>query len=359
MLEEDGAALVVPPAEEALDLTRLGPWLRAQLGVEGEVETFRFAGGHANLTYLLRAGGQEFILRRPPLGPVPAGAHDMRREHRVLSRLNPVFPLAPRSLALCEDESVIGAIFMIAERREGLNILLDMPAHLQGRPDLNRRIGEMLIDVLADFHAVDAEAAGLGDLGRPEGFMQRQLDGWTKRWAVALDRDYPQTEALLGWLRDRMPAPQRAGLVHNDFKLDNLLVAHDDPARPVALLDWDMCTRGDPLSDLGYLLNYWGEAGDPPDWIAAASMPSWRPGFPTRAEAIGRYAARSGLDCAAIGWYQVFNAFRLAVIIQQIYIRYLRGQTSDARFAAFGGRVAALIDKACVLAGVGGEVAGK
>lgn len=349
---EDGAALVAPPAEEALDLARLAPWLRANLGLDGPIETFRFAGGHANLTYLVRAGGQELILRRPPLGPVPAGAHDMRREHRVLSRLNPAFPLAPRSLALCEDEGVIGAIFMIAERREGLNILLDMPAHLQGRPALNRRIGDMLIDVLADFHAVDAEAAGLADLGRPEGFMQRQLDGWAKRWAAALDRPYPQTDALLAWLSGRLPPPQRASLVHNDFKLDNLLVSHADPAIPVALLDWDMCTRGDPLSDLGYLLNYWGQADDPPAWIAAASMPSWRPGFPTRAEAIARYAARSGLDCGAVGWYQVFNAFRLAVIIQQIYIRYLRGQTSDARFAAFGTRVAALIDKACVLAAV-------
>lgn len=349
---EDGAALVAAPAEERLDLARLLPYLAAHLPVAGEPEVFRFAGGHANLTYLLRYGSADYILRRPPLGPLPPGAHDMAREHRVLSRLYRAFPLAPRSLLLCEDVSVIGAIFMVAERREGLNILLDLPVAWQGRPALNRRIGEMLIDVLADLHAVDVAAVGLGDLGRPEGFVRRQFDGWAKRWMAALDRPYPQTAALLAWLEAHLPAPQRATLLHNDYKLDNLLVARDDPARAVALLDWDMCTTGDPLLDLGYLLNYWGEAGDPPDWIAAASMPTWREGFPTRAEAVARYAARTGLACGGIAWYQVFTAFKLAVIIQQIYIRYLRGQTSDARFATFGERVAALIDKACVMAGV-------
>jgi aminoglycoside phosphotransferase (APT) family kinase protein len=348
---EDGAALVPLPAEEALDLTRLEPLLRATLpNAEGGLATFRFAGGHANLTYLLRfEGGGEYILRRPPLGPVPRGAHDMRREHHVLSRLNRVFPLAPRSLVLCEDESVIGAVFMVAERRTGINILLDMPARYRDRPALNRRIGEMLIDRLAELHRIDAGAADLADLGRPEGFVERQFEGWAKRWHAALDRPYPQTDALLAWLRGRLPRPQRAGIVHNDWKLDNLLLDPHDPATPTAVLDWDMCSRGDPLLDLGYLLNYWAEPADPAPWIAAAAMPTWRPGFPTRAEAVARYAAASGLDVSGIGWYQVFTAFKLAVIIQQIYIRYLRGQTTDARFADYHRRVASLIDKAMVM----------
>lgn len=349
---KDGAALMAPPAEERLETGRLLPYLAAHFPVSGRPEIFRFAGGHANLTYLLRYGEQEFILRRPPLGKVPPGAHDMAREHRVLSRLGAAFPLAPRSLLLCEDASVIGATFMIAERRRGLNIALDLPEALHGRPALNRRIGEMLIDVLADLHAVDVASVGLEGLGRPEGFVRRQFDGWAKRWEAALDRPYPQTERLLLWLEAHLPAPQRAALLHNDYKLDNLLVDPEDPAVPVAVLDWDMCTLGDPLLDLGYLLNYWGEAGDPQAWIAAASMPTWREGFLSRAEAVARYSARTGLDCAGIGWYQVFTAFKLAVIIQQIYIRFLRGQTTDARFAVFGGRVAALIDKACVMAGV-------
>jgi aminoglycoside phosphotransferase (APT) family kinase protein len=329
----------------------LTPYLAANLpGASGTPELFRFAGGHANLTYLLRMGTTEYILRRPPLGPVPAGAHDMTREHRVLSRLYQAFPLAPRSLLLCEDQSIIGATFMVAERRRGLNIMLDMPAHLQNRPDLNRRIGDMLIDVLADLHAVDTTSVGLADLGRPDGFVQRQLDGWTRRWAAALDRPYPETEALLSWLAAHLPAPQRATLLHNDYKLDNLLLDPDDPAIPVAVLDWDMCTTGDPLLDLGYLLNYWAEPEDHADWIAAAAMPTWRPGFPTRSEAIARYSARTGLDCSGIAWYQAFTAFKLAVIIQQIYIRFLRGQTNDQRFATFGARVEALIRKARVMA---------
>jgi aminoglycoside phosphotransferase (APT) family kinase protein len=348
---EDGAALVAPPTEERLDLTRLEPFLRANLPkTEGPLTTFRFAGGHANLTYLLRFGdGEEYILRRPPLGPIPPGAHDMKREHRVLSRLHPAFKLAPRSLLLCEDDSLIGAIFVITERRRGLNILLDMPERYRGQPALNRRIGDMLIDRLVELHRVDAEAVGLGDLGRPEGFVQRQLEGWAKRWAAALDHPYPQTEPLLAWLRRGLPKPQGAGIVHNDWKLDNLLLDPADPATPTAVLDWDMCSRGDPLLDLGYLLNYWAEPADPPPWIAAAAMPTWYPGFPTRAEAIARYAAASGLDLSGIGWYQVFTAFKLAVIIQQIYIRYLRGQTTDQRFADYGQRVATLIDKAMVM----------
>lgn len=347
---DDGATLLPPPEEERLETARLLPYLAAHLAVSGTPEVFRFAGGHANLTYLLRYGAAEFILRRPPLGKVPPGAHDMAREHRVLSRLGAAFPLAPRSLLLCEDAAIIGAPFMVAERRRGLNIAHDLPEPFRAQPALARRMGEMLIDVLADLHAVDVASVGLEGLGRPEGFVRRQFDGWAKRWEAALDRPYPQTERLLPWLEAHLPAPQRAALLHNDYKLDNLLLDPADPARPVALLDWDMCTLGDPLLDLGYLLNYWGEAGDPPGWRAAASMPTWRAGFPTRAEAVARYAARTGLDCAGIGWYQVFTAFKLAVIIQQIYIRFLRGQTSDPRFAVFGERVAALIDKACAMA---------
>ena len=347
----DGAGLGPPPAEEALDTARLLPFLAETLpGAAGVPEMFRFAGGHANLTYLLRyASGEEYILRRAPLGKVAPGAHDMRREHTVLSRLGDVFPLAPRSLLLCEDASLIGAIFVIMERRTGTNITLDLPQRYLDQPDLARRIGEMLIDTLADLHAVDPASVGLDALGRPEGFLERQMDGWSRRWAASLDQPYPQAEPLLAWLRDHMPVSQPAVLLHNDFKLDNLLLDPDDPAVPTALLDWDMCTRGDPLLDLGYLLNYWANPGDPPPWIAAAAMPTWRPGFPSRAEAISRYAARTGRDVSGIVWYQVFTVFKLAVIIQQIYIRYLRGQTTDPRFAPFGGRVAALLDKAEVL----------
>jgi aminoglycoside phosphotransferase (APT) family kinase protein len=352
-VEVEMAETKPPPPEEALDIPRLEAFLHGRLpGAQGALEAWRFTGGFANLTYLLRFGDREFVLRRPPLGPVAPGSHDMRREHQVLSRLPDAYPLAPRSLLLCEDESVIGAVFAIAERRRGIAITTELPEQYRNRPELNRRIGEMLIDALADLHKVDPAAVGLQDLGRPEGFVGRQLDGWSRRWEAALDRPYPQTQPLLDWLRAGLPRPQAAGLLHNDYKLDNLLVDPVDPARAVAVLDWDMCTRGDPLLDLGYVLNYWVEPGDDPSWMRAAAMPFWHKGFPSRAEAVQRYAARTGFDVSGVRWYLVFAIFKLAVIIQQIFIRYVRGQTTDERFADFGLRVQALMDKAVTAAGI-------
>ncbi len=343
---------VEAPPEEALDFTRLAPWLHAQLGTQGTIGARRFTAGHANLTYLLSIAGHEYVLRRPPLGPVPAGAHDMVREHRVLSRLNAAYPLAPRSLLLCEDTSLIGSTFMLAERRHGLVIETELPERYQNQPELAQRIGFMLVDALADLHQVDADAVGLGDLGRPAGFVARQLEGWSRRWQAAAARTRPDVTRLLAWLADHLPADGPTALLHNDFKLDNLLVDPADPGRPTAVLDWDMCTRGDPLLDLGYLLNYWAEPTDDPAWIAAAAMPFWLPGFPSRAEAVARYAARTGTDVAGIRWYHVFATFKLAVILEQIHVRYLRGQTADPRFAPFGERADALIAKAERIAGL-------
>ena len=334
-----------------LDTTRLLPWLRDRLpGADGVPEVWRFIGGHANLTYLLRYGAAEYVLRRAPLGPVPPGAHDMRREHLVLSRLYDSYPLAPRSFLLCEDEAIIGAIFLVAERRRGMTIRNELPPGLLGRPERNRVLGENVIHALADLHLVDPAQVGLEALGQPEGFVARQLAGWTRRWNAALDRERPETGALLEWLQARIPQSRQVCLLHNDYKLDNVLLSLADPATPVAVLDWDMCTRGDPLMDLGYLLNYWAEKDDKAEWIAAASMPTWHDGFPTRDEAIAIYAARTGFDVGALGWYRVFAVFKLAVILQQIFIRYLRGQTTDARFADFGGRIDVLLRKAEALA---------
>jgi aminoglycoside phosphotransferase (APT) family kinase protein len=278
----------------------------------------------------------------------------MAREHRVLAELWRVYPLAPRSYLLCQDEAVIGAPFHVLERRHGIVIRTDLPARFQGDPGLARRIGESVVDALAALHKVDPAAAGLGDLGRPEGFVERQLAGWTKRWHAAKEADDPRLDAVVAWLDAQRPPSGPVSLLHNDPKLDNMIVAADDPARAVAVLDWDMCTRGDPLMDLGYLLTFWGEAGDPDAWIMAASMPTWREGFPSRQEAIRRYAEATGFDLGAAAWYHVFGTFKIAVVLQQIYIRYLRGQTQDRRFAVFGARVAALIDKAAKLAGVSG-----
>jgi aminoglycoside phosphotransferase (APT) family kinase protein len=357
----EAAELIAERPDERLDTTRLEPYLRERLpGAAGGLSVAQFHGGKANLTYLLRFGNTEFVLRRPPLGPIAPGAHDMRREHRVLSMLHRRYALAPPSLLLCEDESVIGAMFLVEERRRGFVIRDDIPGEFAGQPELNRRIGFALVDALADLHKVDPRDIGLDGLGRVEGYLERQLSGWVRRWEASLGG--PQEAAssagmapVLDWLARTLPKERGkiagGALLHNDYRLDNLLLDAADPARVVAVLDWDMCTRGDPLADLGYMLNYWVEPGDDPAWREIAAMPTWREGFPSRAEAIARYSARTGSDAGEILWYQVFAAFKLAAIIQQIYIRYVRGQTRDARFAAYWRRVLGLAGKAQVLIG--------
>ena len=341
-------------SDEQLDLVRLEPWLRANLpDTSGSLRLQQFGGGHANLTYLLRFGHTEYVLRRPPLGVIAPTAHDMRREHRVLVRLSDVFPLAPRSYALCTDPEVIGVDFHVMERRRGIVIRKQLPARLVGRPELGRRVGEMIVDVLADLHQVDPSTVGLGDLGRPEGFAERQLDGWGHRWHAAKDQAVPNVDRMLRWLEAAVPTPQVTALLHNDYKLDNLMVDADDPATPVALLDWDMATRGDPLMDLGYLLNSWSEAGDDPRWHQVSGMPTNHEGFPRRAEVVERYARRTGLDLDGVVWYHMFGLFKLVVIVQQIYIRFLRGQTHDQRFAHYGEHVQDLARKGVMLMGTG------
>ena len=351
------AELIAERPDERLDTTRLEPYLRAHLpGAAGRLSVAQFHGGKANLTYLLRFGDAEFVLRRPPLGPILPGAHDMRREHRVLSVLHRRFPLAPQSLLLCEDEIIIGAVFIVEERRHGFVIRDDIPAEFAGQPELNRRVGLALVDALADLHRVDPVEIGLDGLGRVEGYLERQLSGWTRRWEASLggpeetgSRD--GMAPVLDWLARALPRERAGALLHNDYRLDNCLLHIADPARIVAVLDWDMCTQGDPLADLGYVLNYWVEPGDDPAWREIASMPTWRDGFPSRAETVARYAERTGSDIGDVLWYQAFAAFKLAVIIQQIYIRYVRGQTQDARFATYATRVLGLAKKARALIG--------
>jgi aminoglycoside phosphotransferase (APT) family kinase protein len=344
-----------PPTEERLPLDRLLPWLRPRLSrvlgrpLPGKAAARQFTGGHANLTYLLSLGIERFVLRRPPLGPLPAGAHDMPREHRVLAGLAAAFPLAPRAYLLCEDPGVIGAPFLVMEYREGSVVQQVLPAQVSESPERCERLGRMLVEVLARLHGVDPESAGLGDLGHPEGYTRRQLDGWTRRWERAGGAESGAARDMLDWLSSHCPPDGPTSLLHNDFKLNNLIVDSDDATRPVALIDWDMCTRGTGLFDLGHMLNYWVEAGDPPEWREAASMPTWHEGFPRREEAIELYARLTGYGVQHVAWYQVFGAFKLMGILQQIYTRFEAGQTRDPRFAAFGRRIAILQDKALSL----------
>src|SRR5436190_3824996 len=354
----EAAELIDERPDERLDTGRIKPYLRAHLqGAEGPLSLRQFGGGKANLTYLVRFGQDEFVLRRPPLGPIPPGAHDMRREHRVLSVLHRRYKLAPRSLLLCEDERIIGAVFIVEERRHGFVIRDDIPPEFAGRPELNRQLGLALVDALADLHRVPPAEVGLDDLGRPEGYVERQLSGWVRRWQAAqggeeAERAAAEMAPVLDWLGRQLPPSGGAALLHNDYRLDNCLLDSADPGHIEAVLDWDMCTQGDPLADLGYLLNYWVEPGDPQAWREIASMPTWRDGFPSRADAIARYAARTGFNIGPILWHQVFAAFKLAVIIQQIYIRFVRGQTQEQRFRYYYRRVLGLAAKARLLAGL-------
>ncbi len=331
--------------EERLDTARLEPYLREHLdGAEGALSIRQFGGGHANLTYLLRFGEREWVLRRPPLGPVVKGAHDMRREHRVLSTLYRGYPLAPRSYLLCTDPAIIGADFFVMERRHGIGLRRTIPEPFVHQPAVLRGIGEALIDDLAALHAIDPASVGLDDLGKPEGYVERQLLGWIDRWNGALTDDVGPAEPFTGWLRQTRPQQRRTTLVHNDYKLDNTLRDAADPRRTVAVLDWDMCTRGEPMMDLGYLLGLWAQKDDA-DVLTHGRMPTWHDGFPTRREAAERYARASGADVSDLHWYVVFSVFRYAVILQQIYIRYVRGQTHDERFRDFGATVNDLTQK--------------
>lgn len=322
----------VRPGEE-LDEAAVADFLDGTLpGTDGDLSVRQFGGGKANLTYLLDYGSHQYVLRRPPHGDVAASAHDMKREFTVLDRLHDAFPLAPEAFVYCGDESVIGSEFFVMERRTGVVVRESMPEVYAGMDDAPERMSAALIDTLADFHAVDYEAVGLSDLGRPDGFIERQIKGWHRRWQQAKHEDLPVVEHVYHWLLENQPSETDATLVHNDYKLDNLMLAPDDPGNPVAVLDWDMCTLGDPLSDLGAVLTYWVQADDPEPFRQFATMPV-DDRFPTRAELVKRYADRSGRDTSDIGFYHVLGLFRLTVIVAQIYIRYVRGQTQDERFA--------------------------
>ncbi len=323
--------------DERFDEARLHAWLKDKLpGADQPLQVRQFTGGVANLTYLLDFGEHQYVLRRPPLGPVAKRAHDMGREYKVLSVLHQAFPKAPRALLFCQDATIIGSPFLIVERRQGVIVRKSMPPEFTDIPDAPQRMSQALIETLAEFHAVDFEALGLGDLGHPEGFISRQIEGWYKRWHAAKTHDLPVMDDVYTWLKAHQPPSPPPTLVHNDYKLDNVMFDAHDPGRIVAVFDWDMCTLGDPFSDLGALLTYWTEPTDPPYMQAIAQMPVGDHRFWTRQQLVERYADISGRDVSDVYFYHALGLFRLTVIAAQIYIRYVRGQTRDERFAGLG-----------------------
>jgi aminoglycoside phosphotransferase (APT) family kinase protein len=292
------------------------------------------------------------VLRRPPLGPVPPRAHDMAREFRLLYRLHPSFPLAPQPYILCEDPGVLGVPFYVMERRRGLVLDQVLPADWTPDSALHHAIADSLVQVLVDLHAVDWRAAGLDDIGRPDGYLQRQVSGWIERYTHARTSDVEGVSALTEWLQESLPASPPPTVIHNDYKLNNVVLDPAQPSRVTSVLDWEMATVGDPLSDLASLLVYWTEPGEEEMMAGLRSVTS-EPGFPSREDVAARYAGLSGRDLSNLGWYVAFAYFKVGVILQQIHVRWYRGQTHDARFAGLGEVAAWLIRQASHTARLG------
>lgn len=328
-------------AEDAFDVEAAAAWLREHAsdatGLDGTPEVRQFAGGASNLTYLLRWPARDLVLRRPPAGTKARGAHNMRREHDLQAALAPVFPLVPAMVGYCGDDDVIGSEFYVMERLEGTILRRDVPADLGLTQDAVNRLCRNAVDTLVALHDVDLEASGLARLDRGPGYVQRQVDGWVARYRAARTDDVGDFEATIAWLEAHRPDDLPHVLVHNDFRFDNLVLDPADPTRVVGVLDWELATVGDPLMDLGSALAYWVQPDDDPQALAIRLQPTHAPGMLTRAEVVERYTAARGIDLDPGRWlfYEVFGAFRLAGIAQQIYLRFHRGQTTNPAYGAF------------------------
>lgn len=318
---------------EALDWEKLEDYLRVVLpGIQGEMSVAQFHGGHANLTYLLSFGSQEFVVRRPPFGKIAPGAHDMKREYKVLSKLYQHFDRAPRAYHLCEDESIIGARFVVLERRTGVVVRTKVIDEFQAFEKVEERLVTAMMKAMADLHLVDHEAADLSKLGRPEGFIARQLAGWGQRWELSKSAENEHMDSVLNQLQSYIPKAQRVSIIHNDIKLDNCQFQPDNPDEVTSIFDWDMCTLGDPLIDLGTTLSYYPDQRKK----QLKNLPAQLNGnFPPKEFLIQRYQAYSGLSIDDIRWYEAFAYWKGAIVAQQLFKRYLNGATKDRRMAGF------------------------
>ena len=330
-------------AGEELDLTCLEPFLQEQFDESGPVSVEQFPGGHSNLTYLVRLGERAFVLRRPPFGSKVRSAHDMAREYGVLSKLHTAYPVAPKTFLYCDDLSILNAPFYLMEPIRGMIVRRDLPPSVEFPPATARRLSEAFVDNLACMHRLDYAAIGLADLGKPQGYLERQVRGWIERYHNSKTHDLPEVERISAWLAARMPVSNEAALIHNDYKYDNLVLDPDDLTKIVGVLDWEMCTLGDPLTDLATALAYWADPQDPEDLQEIRSAPTTSPGTLTRTQLVERYAVATGHDPGDMVFYLTFARFKVAVIIQQIYYRYAQGLTQDARFACMPKRIHTLL----------------
>jgi aminoglycoside phosphotransferase (APT) family kinase protein len=322
---------------EELDAKKIEEFLKDALPhLTGEVVLRQFPRGHSNLTYSIRVGDTELILRRPPFGRKAKTAHDMLREYRILEAIHPVFPYSPKPLVYSDDPSVMDCPFYVMERLEGIILRRDLPEGLHFPPQDAKKLCENFIDLFCQLHAIDYQEIGLEDFGKPAGYVRRQVEGWSRRYRDARTPDAPDYEPVMEWLHEHMPEDTDSPtIIHNDFKLDNVVLDPDNPLNIIGVLDWEMATIGDPLMDLGGSLAYWVEAGDSENMKLIRMMPTTMEGMLTRKELIVRYEKRSNRTVALFDFYYCFGLFRLAGIAQQIYYRYYHKQTEDERFKMF------------------------
>lgn len=334
--------------EDRLDPAAVDAYLKQQVaGLSGTPEIRQFPGGASNLTYLIRYAERELVLRKPPPGTRPGSAHDMLREARVMAALKPHYPHLPAILARCEDEAVLGTHFYVMERLNGVILRRDLPSDLGLDEAGVRQLCHGFVDRLVELHRIDASSAPLAAIGRGEGYIARQVGGWSDRWRKALTDDAQPVDEVMAWLAQKQPLSETAiCVIHNDYRFDNVVLAADDPLSIIGVLDWELATLGDPLMDLGSSLAYWVQADDDEAFQSMRMQPTNAAGMLTRRELIDYYAERSGWSVSNFDFYEVFGLFRLMVIIQQLYQRYAQGKTSNPRFAGFG-KAAAYLGQRC------------
>ena len=329
---------------EELNAAALEPYLRNHFPNEsGALAIHQFPAGHSNLTYSLRLGPKELVLRRPPFGNKVKSAHDMSREFRVLSKLHSVYAPAPEVLLYCDDDSIIGVPFYVMQPIHGIILRRTLPRGLDFPAEKARRLSGSFIDNLLRLHNVDYAAAGLADLGKPDGYLERQVRGWTDRYHGSRTHDYPEVEKITAWMQQHLPMTTAVSLIHNDYKYDNVVLDRNDITKIVGVLDWEMCTVGDSLTDLGTALAYWVDKNDPEEVQKNRWGPTTEEGSFTRAEIVRHYAQKTHSDVSHIAFYLAFARFKLAVIVQQIYYRYHQGLTKDPRFAAMPATIQMLL----------------
>lgn len=318
---------------EELDLEKIRNYLKDKIpGISGEISISQFPSGYSNLTYLLKIGDQEFVLRRPPFGSKVKSAHDMSREWRIFQALHTIYPKVPKPVVFCEDESIIGAKFYLMSRIKGVILRRTIPQGMNFSPEIASALSESFIRNLAEIHSLDYVKAGLGNFGKPEGFLFRQVNGWADRYVGSQTDDIPEINRVIDWLKKNLPQSPAPTMVHGDYKYDNLILAPDDITKIIGVLDWEMATIGDPLVDLGIALGYWVQNDDPEELKGAAFGPTYQPGSYTRKQLAEKYAELTGLDIKNLHYYVIFALFKIAVVVQQIYYRYVKGHTADERF---------------------------